>query len=121
MNKLLFCISASATILALAPSAAAEGFSNPLDDISTIHSGNGLQQPYGGSGVTVGVLDMGFDPNHVAFTTPGNTSQSRVKAFYIWRNSKFDVQGPADATTDTRNDYHGTHVAGIAAGGYDGA
>lgn len=121
MNKLLFCISASATILALAPSAAAESFSNPLDDISTIHSGNGLQQPYGGSGVTVGVLDMGFDPNHVTFTTPGDASQSRVKAFYIWRNSKFDVQDPADATTDTRNDYHGTHVAGIAAGGYDGA
>lgn len=123
MNKLLLSISAAAAILVLAlPATGADSFSNPLDDITSIHNGSGaLQQRYGGSGVSVGVLDMGFDPNHVAFTTPGDASQSRVRAFYIWRNSKFELQGLADATTDTRNDYHGTHVAGIAAGGYDGA
>ena len=89
--------------------------------LDAIHNGEGLTQKYDGSGITIGILDIGFDPNHLAFSQPGNPSQSRVKAFYYIKNapnSKVDLSG---YTTDAESAYHGTHVAGIAAGGYDGA
>ncbi len=85
--------------------------------LDAIHNGEGLTQKYDGSGITIGILDIGFDPNHLAFSQPGNPSQSRVKAFYYIKNtpnSKVDLSG---YTTDAESAYHGTHVAGIAAGG----
>lgn len=97
-------------------------FSNPQEDVASIHQGAGaLPQKYDGTGVTVGVLDMGLDPNHVSFSSPGDPSRSRVKAFYVWKNSQFTLQDISGFTTDAQNSYHGTHVAGIAVGGYDGA
>lgn len=101
---------------------ASDAYSNPKEDIDAIREGTGgLPKKYDGSGVTVGILDMGFDPNHVAFAVSGDISQSRVKAFYTWKNSTFALEDLSGFTTDTRNSYHGTHVAGIAAGGYSGA
>ena len=65
-------------------------FSNPQEDVASIHQGAGaLPQKYDGTGVTVGVLDMGLDPNHVSFSSPGDPSRSRVKAFYVWLISEF--------------------------------
>ncbi len=104
--------------LAACLSASAQDIPSQLD---AIHNGEGLTQKYDGSGVTVGILDMGFDPNHLAFSLPGNPSQSRIKAFYLIKNdtySRGDIKG---YTTDVPSTFHGTHVAGIAAGGYDGA
>lgn len=92
------------------------------EDVKTIHDGgNGLPQKYDGTGVTIGLIDTGFDPNHVAFTKVGNSSESRVKGFYLWNNSTFELQTDLSAvTTDNTSDFHGSHVAGIAAGGYAG-
>lgn len=92
----------------------------PPGDISVIHQGgDGLPQAYDGTGVTIGFLDYGFDPNHVTFLKR-DLSGSRVKAFYLWSNSDYRLTDLESATTDYVRDYHGTHVAGIAAGAYNG-
>ena len=104
--------------LAACISASAQDIPSQLD---AIHNGEGLTQKYDGSGVTVGILDMGFDPNHLAFSLPGNPSQSRIKAFYLIKNNTYSRGDIKGYTTDAQSTFHGTHVAGIAAGGYDGA
>lgn len=93
----------------------------PPADVSVIHKGgDGLPQAYDGTGVTIGFLDYGFDPNHVTFLNR-DLSGSRVKAFYLWSGGAYQLTDLSAATTDYASDYHGTHVAGIAAGGYNGA
>lgn len=93
----------------------------PPADVATIHQGGGgLPQAYDGTGVTIGFLDYGFDPNHVTFLNR-DLSGSRVKAFYLWSGGAYQLTDLSAATTDYAGDYHGTHVAGIAAGGYNGA
>lgn len=97
---------------------------NPDDDIKAIRE-NGSElglgdNKYDGKGITIGIIDQGFDPNHPAFTTPGNPGISRIKAFYTWQNNGFKTTNLATATTDYTGDYHGTFTAGIAAGGYNG-
>ena len=83
----------------------------PPADVATIHQGGGgLPQAYDGTGVTIGFLDYGFD-----------LSGSRVKAFYLWSGGAYQLTDLSAATTDYAGDYHGTHVAGIAAGGRTGA
>lgn len=112
------------TLTATQPAAAAPSGNSPVDyktDINTIHQGGGgLKQSYDGTGVTIGIIDSGFDPNHVAFGKTGDPSQSRVKAFYQVSGSKCWLLDIANVTTDYTPTFHGTHVAGIAAGGYNG-
>lgn len=93
---------------------------SPTAQVAAAHAGTGLTRAYDGKGVTVAIIDQGFDPNHIAFTTPGDPSKTRVVSYYVWNGSSLVATPLADATTDTGTDYHGTHVAGIAAGGYDG-
>lgn len=106
------------------PAAAAPSGDSPVDykaDINTIHQGGGgLPHSYDGTGVTVGIIDSGFDPKHVAFGKTGDPSQSRVKAFYKVSGTNCSLLDIADVTTDYPALFHGTHVAGIAAGGYNG-
>ena len=103
--------------LAACISTSAQDIPSQLD---ALHNGDGLTQKYDGTGVTVGILDMGFDPNHLAFSLPGNPSQSRIKAFYLISNNTYSQRDIKGYTTDATSTFHGTHVAGIAAGGYDG-
>lgn len=93
-----------------------------------VHSG-GAGTPFKGAGVVVGVIDYGFDAAHEAFRKPGG-GPSRVVAF--WDQTAQTGNKPAGFTygaecttaqlTDNTcahaaADSHGTHVAGIAAGG----
>ena len=83
----------------------------PPADVATIHQGGGgLPQAYDGTGVTIGFLDYGFDPNHVTFLNR-DLSGSRVKAFYLWtmpatttahmlpESQQADITGPAGIMT----------------------
>ena len=91
--------------------------------------------PLTGKGVTVCLIDVGFDFQHPAFKD--SEGRSRIKAVYMPFNSggnKFTVDDPvagaytfpgsiydtpeliATLTTDTDEEAHGTHTAGIAAG-----
>ena len=95
----------------------------------------GLEEVYTGKGVTICLVDMGFDFQHPAFKdADGNT---RLRCVYLPGNDsghKFIVEDDeagtiaypgsvfdtpeliATLTTDTDMDSHGTHTAGIAAG-----
>ena len=101
--------------------------------VDSVHAGFNLPQPFHGEGVLIGVLDWGFDYTHPMFYD-STLASSRIRA--VWDQyrqtgpppSGFDY-GVAAATpwdieglgSDTSNVYsystHGTHVAGIAAGG----
>ncbi len=96
--------------------------------IDQIHAGMNLPQGYDGSGVVVGVIDIGFEYFHPSFyDTTGTTL--RVKRVWNQKDSTGTAPGGygygseyttesqmlAAATDDTAQ-LHGTHVAGIAAG-----
>lgn len=99
-----------------------------VSNINDIHTGVELPQAYTGKGVITGIVDGGFDPNHVNFLdADGN---NRIKQFTFFRSTQQPgvlveqrVTDPAEiATIDTENEdtFHGTHTAGIMAGGYRG-
>ena len=102
--------------------------------VEPVHLGEGLDKAYDGSGVIVGVIDCGFDFNHINLCdSNGNT---RVKAVYMPFNttgrtvminmiplpgSSFETPEKIKAlTTDDPATTHGTQTAGIAAGSYRG-
>lgn len=102
--------------------------------VENVQLGRGLDMPYTGKGVIVGVIDCGFDFNHINLCdSNGNT---RVKAVYmpldnsgvqpVVRNRRMPgscYETPeqiAALTTDEAETTHGTQTAGIAAGGYRG-
>lgn len=100
--------------------------------VNGVHEGFALDMPYTGKGVIVGVVDCGFDFNHVNLCdSAGNT---RVKAVYlpldnsgrtvminriVLPGSSFETPDAIRAlTTDDPATTHGTQTAGIAAGSY---
>lgn len=93
-----------------------------------IHRGEGLAQGYDGTGVVVGIIDVGFEFGHPSFYDSTGTTL-RVKR--VW--SQIDQSGtppegfsygseyatPEDILAAGSDHYphtHGTHVAGTAAG-----
>lgn len=96
--------------------------------VDYIHQGIGLPQGYDGSGVVVGVIDVGFEYGHPSFY---DTTGTVLRIKRVWQ--QIDVTGTAPAgfaygseysttpeilaaVTDRPNSGHGSHVAGIAAG-----
>ena len=85
-----------------------------------VHSGisNGLDANYNGKGVVVGIVDAGFDYIHPFFRDSEGQTRVVWAADYM-KNKKYTTR--ADITnamhsSDAATMYHGTHVAGIAAG-----
>ncbi|MDE5607986.1 MAG: S8 family serine peptidase [Muribaculaceae bacterium] len=98
-------------------------FARPASTVTEAQSGiefEGSTVAYDGTGVVTGLMDTGIDPNHVNFL--GADGRSRVKEAYDY-TSKVTAVTPEQVskfTTDTKNESHGTHVAGIMAGSYNG-
>jgi subtilisin family serine protease len=80
---------------------------------------DGLNKGYTGSGVVVGLMDQGVDPNHINF-------RGRVKGISRYSGSNgsstdFTTEYQiSQFQTDDTSATHGTHVLGIITGGYDG-
>lgn len=98
-----------------------------------VYAGRALPQPYTGSGVVMGVMDIGFDLTHPTFY---DSSCSRYRIRRLWDQISPDTIGSPlyvgrEYTSEEEllalgHSYdgliqtHGTHTAGIAAGsGYD--
>ena len=96
--------------------------------INDVYNGTNLPHGYDGTGVIVGVIDMGFEYGHPAFYDSTGTTL-RIKR--VWQQG--DSNGTAPTTfgygseytsqsailnvaRSTASETHGTHVAGIAAG-----
>lgn len=87
--------------------------------VDKIHAGTGLPQAYNGSGIITGFSDIGFDPHHVTFGDRVGmiTNYDDTKAL---RTAAYSPEEISSWITDTRDECHATHVAGIMAGGYEG-
>lgn len=102
--------------------------------VDDIIAGAGLKSAYDGTGVIVGLFDIGIDPNHINFMdTKGldswayykvldNKIKSRVKLWLRYTGSRTTpkiVDTPeemATVTTDSSTESHGTHTAGTMTG-----
>ncbi|MBR6925727.1 MAG: S8 family peptidase [Bacteroidaceae bacterium] len=81
-----------------------------------VQSGYGLDAPFTGRGVIIGVIDEGFEYRHAAFRNI--EGQSRVR--YVW-NRRIDGSQPTAEIPEGGDGYtytegHATHTASIAAG-----
>ena len=96
--------------------------------IDYIHQGINLPQGYDGSGVVVGVIDIGFEYGHPSFY---DSAGSALRIKRVWQQRDTSGTPPEDftygnelttqeqmlaAVTDWSQQGHGSHVAGIAAG-----
>ena len=101
----------------------------PLNDkarsytkVDEVQIGTNLPQPYNGEGAVVGIVDIGIDFNHINFKDENGISRVKVAGTYnASKKATLVYHTPeeiAALTTDSSNDSHGTHVAGIATGSY---
>lgn len=95
--------------------------------VDKVHSGieyAGQTYKYTGEGVCTGVYDIGIDGKHISFLNPDGTSRiKQAQHYYTDEEDELTVdqyKNPSDYTVDTDEDTHGTHTAGIMAGGYKG-
>ncbi len=91
-------------------------------DAYTIHKG--LEgTAYDGSGVVVGLCDIGFDASHIAFRkADGTTRIARTVQYLESEGKRIECSTPEEIAswlTDRDTHTHATHVAGILAGSYD--
>ncbi|MGN0187035.1 MAG: S8/S53 family peptidase [Paludibacteraceae bacterium] len=96
----------------------------PAANVDKVQAGTDLSQPFLGTGVVVGVVDGGFQYNHITFYDANNSSELRVKR--VWNqsaNKKYTTQTDIESAQyddSTDDSGHATHVTGIAAGSYTG-
>ncbi|MCM1482951.1 MAG: S8 family peptidase [Muribaculaceae bacterium] len=94
--------------------------------VSALHAGidaNGSTTQFTGSGVIVGMMDTGLDPNHPFFRRADGTSRvERLWNFtgYYGSSSEYDAESVSTFQTDDSDESHATHVAGIMGGRYYG-
>lgn len=101
-------------------------------NVDEVHQGISLPSTYKGNDVLVGIVDAGFDFTHPNFRN--KDGKCRIEA--VWDQNNFmstdseygygkeyrtaDEVAAAKRDMELSGDTHGTHVAGIAAGSFDG-
>ncbi len=87
--------------------------------VDAVHNGENLETPFTGKNVLIGLLDQGFQYTHAAFRVSDDSS--RIAA--VWNlavSGRKQLRTQAEilgSGVDGTRESHGTHVAGIAAGG----
>lgn len=87
-------------------------------------SGNTISTYFDGTGVVVGLMDTGLDPNHINFMdSDGNTRVKGITKYsYVGGSARATNYTTADAianfTTEEASETHGSHVLGIITGAY---
>ena len=97
-------------------------------NVDQVHAGTGLAMPYTGTGVVVGIIDVGIDYNHMAFKDANGKSRV-VRVFKPSAYGTINIGGQtiqgveystpeaiAKLSTDYNSESHGTHTSAIAAG-----
>ncbi len=114
------------------------GVSEPMMDeargasnVNGVHSGLGIayqgdrRHSFRGKNVIVGMFDTGFDPGHVNFLdADGNNCRIKYYARFTGSSttpSIYQDDKVRTAPTDDAGETHGTHVAVIMGGGYNGS
>lgn len=83
--------------------------------VDAVHAAEGLDTPFTGKGVVVGVIDAGYEYSHIAFNDAEGNSRVRM----IWNRTASPDALPTSVIPHGGTSYggeHGTHVANIAAG-----
>ncbi len=90
-------------------------------NVVLVQNGESLSSPYTGKNVVLGFVDSGFDVTHPAFRSSDNETL-RIARFWNQIDNKLlsDKENILAEGTDNEEQTHGTHVAGIAGGGYFG-
>ncbi len=96
----------------------------PFSHVNDVHQGNGLDMPYDGTGVIVGLYDSGIDPNHINFCDENGDPRIKLFLGYPQRASAVPEicdtpQKIRDFTSDDKEESHGTHVLGIISGSFN--
>lgn len=100
-------------------------------NVNGVHSGLGIayqgdrRHSFRGNNVIVGMFDTGFDPGHVNFLD-ADGKNCRIKFYARFTGSSttptiYQGDQVRTAPTDDSDETHGTHVAGIMGGAYNGA
>lgn len=98
----------------------------PASFVNMLQQGtsNGYTQNYRGEGVLLGMMDQGFDPNHINFYNKDLT-ENRIIALttILGQNANTtDYKTPEEILkfgTENASSTHATHVAGIMGGSYN--
>ncbi len=96
-----------------------------LSNVDPIHNAVELPRAFSGKGVIAGIVDGGFDPNHVNFKKEDGTSRIGNFCYFRRTSSGYNQEnyGPdylPQIDTESSETFHGTHTLGIMAGGYRG-
>lgn len=90
-----------------------------------IQQGNDLHPPFTGKGIVVGLCDIGLDPLHPVFLDEDGKSRiKKITQYDEFEGIRLELEGDdayAEWKTDTEDNYHATHVAGILAGNGGGS
>lgn len=99
-------------------------------NVDALQAGTGLTQAYTGKDVVVGIIDGGFQYNHINFY---DTAGENLRVKRVWNQNvtgtppsgyyygrEYTTPETIVAAKQDMTDCHATHVAGIAAGAYHG-
>lgn len=63
----------------------------PFSNVPDVHLGKGLDKPYDGSGVVIGLFDTGIDPNHINFRDADGKTRVKLALEYVGQSAKPEI------------------------------
>lgn len=95
--------------------------------VDKVHTGTDLPKAFTGKGVIAGIVDGGFDPNHINFKDENGNFRIKQISCYATDEQSGNIMTSIvkgdmlkDIDTDAIDSFHATHTTGIMAGGYKG-